>query len=156
MPYCRKCGKKIETEDTLCDDCRNAELIFGEAASPGRPADAGSRMDGFPKALISAILGGTALVVMLIFLMMSAEYRVIGGGWTDEAIALFVLGIIFAVGGIIVAVIFGVKSIAKFVDSKRRGKVRPIATLVCGIGGCVASAATTVYLLVAVLVLALL
>lgn len=145
MPYCRKCGKWIETEGDLCDDCRNAELIFGEAPLPERRADSGSRMDGFPKALVSAILGVTAALIVSIVNVLMAGYLI--AGKLPAVSVILSLGTVAAVGAIIVSVLFGVKSIKKFVDNKNRGKVRPIATLVCGIGGCASSGVALMYLI---------
>lgn len=166
MPYCKKCGKWIASENGLCDDCRNAELIFGEfstpaspevpfaPAAPAAPADPGTRMDGFPKALTSVIVGVASFIILLVFYMLAAVSLGASGGDVDTAIALLVVGSLLAVAGIVVSVIFGVKSIMKFVDSKRRGKIKPIATLVCGICGCAASAVTAFYLFIEILVLA--
>ncbi len=166
MPYCKKCGKWIASENGLCDDCRNAELIFGEFSTPASPevpfapaapvapaTDPGTRMDGFPKALTSVIVGVASLIILLVFYKLAAVSLGASGGDVDTAIALLVIGSLLAVAGIVVSVIFGVKSIMKFVDSKRRGKIKPIATLVCGICGCAASAVTAFYLMIAAILL---
>lgn len=36
MPYCRKCGKKIENDDGYCEECRNRDLIFGSYETSGQ------------------------------------------------------------------------------------------------------------------------
>lgn len=151
MPYCKRCGKFVQTEGDLCEDCRNSELIFGEfptTGAPVAPADPGTRMDGFPKALVSVILGVVSFIFAIVtYVLMSAF---IAGGL---GVAFPIIFGILTVGGIVVSVIFGVKSIVKFVDSKRRGKVKPIATLVCGIVGCASSALAVLYLFLAVILL---
>ena len=154
MPYCRKCGRRIETEDELCENCRNAELIFGEAPFSEKPVDRGNRMDGFPKALASIILGVAAIVIAVV--NMALIGIVLAGGGVGSAIGLGVFGILLSLSGIVVSIIFGVKSIVKFVDSTRRGKIKPIATLVCGICGCVASAIAVIYVIVTIPIIAIL
>ena len=36
MPYCRKCGKRIENDDGYCEECRNRDLIFGSYETTGQ------------------------------------------------------------------------------------------------------------------------
>lgn len=168
MPYCTRCGKPVQTEGDLCEDCRNAELIFGEFSTPRSPetpaappaseapavpvdpADPGTRMDGFPKALTSVILGVVSFILSIV------SYVMTGLGMMGWRIVFPILFLLLSVGGVVVSVIFGVKSIMKFADSKRRGKIKPIATLVCGICGCASSGLAALYLFLDLLFLAML
>lgn len=139
MPYCRKCGKWIETEDLYCDDCRNAEIIFGDVLPPEKPVDRGSRMDGFPKALASTIVSAAVFIIMIVCFVLSA---------VDGSVAFYILGIMISLGGSIVSIIFGVKSIVTFANNAKQGKLKPIATLICGIVGCAMSGIDLLYLLI--------
>lgn len=165
MPYCRKCGKPTnEAPDGLCDNCRNAELIFGDGTFTEKPVE-GSRMDGFPKALTSVIVSVVSFIIVLVIYVTvySAAYMKLldytGVPLTsllnDTEIALIVVGYVCALGGVILSVVFGAMSIAKFVDSKRKGKVKPIATLVCGIVGLAVSATTALYMFLTIILLSL-
>ncbi len=193
MPYCRKCGKQIETNDEYCEECRNQELIYGNgeatqqsqayqpeqpyqqqyqpeqpyqqpyqqqqpygqqfyqqpeqpyqqqpygqpASQPEQPKENSGRMDGFGRALASAILGTVASILMLAgfyTVLFALEFAV------DEAgkIALAVSGwvyIIISVAPIVLSIVFGIKSIKTFSINKKEGKAKPIATLILGIAG---------------------
>ena len=162
MPYCRKCGKQIETNDEYCEECRN-QSIYGNGGTTqqqsrdyrheqfyqqqfyqqpcgrqdSRPEENNGRMDGFGRALASAILGTVASILMLAgfyTVLFALEFAV------DEAgkIALAVSGwvyIIISVAPIVLSIVFGIKSIKTFSINKKEGKAKPIATLILGIAG---------------------
>lgn len=122
MSYCRNCGKEIDSNEELCETCRNRALILDEGISSvdTTKKQNGGHMDGFVFALWSCILG-TLSVFFSYFII------------------LFPLISIIMIAQIVISIVFGVRSINQFVENKRLGKTKPIATLVCGIVGCVSS-----------------
>ena len=153
--YCKKCGKKLDYDGDLCEECRNRELVYGDeekkaeaettsttydpfdeppigvnpASGYGNSAyvpDNGDRMHGFGKALTAAILSEVAVV----------------------SVALGVFLILATIAMAVISLVFGIQSIKTFVADKNAGKVKPIATLVCGIAGVVAAAVALFVLVV--------
>ncbi len=149
MPYCRKCGKEIEQDTGLCEDCRNRELIFEEYEQEPvaideankfeteQPAQSSGRMFGFGKALASAIVG----VVSVAFAYIATALALLG----EEGVAGCAVCLTFSIVGAIVSLTFGIISIKTFIQKKNEGEIKPIATLVCGIVGCAMTATAGVW-----------
>lgn len=97
--YCRKCGKQVNGNEELCEECRHNELVFGEeqkraqqtnanaynnananayynGASARQPAVNENRMLSFPIALTGTILGVFAYIFMLMSLIYMGKYAV--------------------------------------------------------------------------------
>lgn len=64
--YCKKCGKEIDYEATICRECEEAEAVSSEVTAEVAAAEAAAvqaanvpsnRMKGFGKALAGAIIG---------------------------------------------------------------------------------------------------
>ena len=165
--YCKKCGKKLDYDGDLCEECRNRELVYGDeqkkaetettstaydpfddppiGANPSRgynnaayvpETENGDRMHGFGKALAAAILGDLA-----------AAFSYIGIYVCLFSVALGVLTVLATIAMSVIALVFGIQSIKTFIADKNAGRVKPIATLVCGIAG-VATAAIALFILV--------
>lgn len=134
--YCTRCGKQIDYDATVCNECAAREAAenaaknstvtnifeeqggFGVAHSaPIAPTGENTRMRGFGAALTGVILS----FVGLIFCML--------GGVDEEAFGLIIIGI----GMLIASMILGAISLGRFFSTKREGKPVPIATLVMGI-----------------------
>lgn len=132
MAYCKKCGRMTDGSSELCENCRNEELIFGDetATATEVPIDdykkKVGRMDGFGKALTSAILGNVANSILGSGLGLSS-------GSSD--VTFLVISFVIALAPMIIAIVFGIKSIKTFVHNKRMGLAKPIATLILGIVG---------------------
>lgn len=144
MPYCRKCGKEIEQDTGLCEDCRNNELIFEEYEQ--EPAtinevneletkqreQSNGRMFGFGKALVSTIVG----VVSVVFAYIATVFVLLD----EQGVAGYAVCLTFSIIGAIISLALGIISIMAFIRKKKEGAPKPIATLVCGIVGCVMAA----------------
>ena len=133
--YCTRCGKEIDYNATVCNEClakEAAEKAAKESAATNifdepdgfstaytAPAASGenTRMRGFGAALTGVILS----FVGLMFCLLGSE---------DESVfGLIIVGM----GMLIASMILGGISIGKFVSTKREGLPVPIATLVMGI-----------------------
>lgn len=132
--YCTKCGKEIEGNAVLCDDCLNAELVFEEENSqsvqsaPVEEPKEGDRMLGFKKALLSTILGGVS------FLFADLSFSLL------KVIAACGVFCGLSVALAIPSLVLGIQSVKVFIKAREENKVKPIATLVCGLVGIVNSA----------------
>ena len=164
--FCQKCGKKLDYDGDLCEECRNRELVYGDeekkaetettsttydpfdeppigvnpASGYGNSAyvpDNGDRMHGFGKALTAAILSEVAVV-----------FAYLGIYACILSVALGVFLILATIAMAVISLVFGIQSIKTFVADKNAGKVKPIATLVCGIAGVVAAAVALFVLVV--------
>lgn len=119
--YCKNCGKELDQETELCEECKAKE-----AESPA--ADYNPRMEGFKPALWGAIFATVSVIV-----------AAIGGvllysGWLGA-----IIGLLFIAAAITLAVpalILGIRSIKVFVHQKNAGQKVPIATLILGIATC--------------------
>lgn len=154
--YCTKCGKWIDYEATVCNECRAAEEVASAAAenreAEPRPdvsdmftpapfeIDPKNRMFGFGKALTSAILGFFGFLFSYIALV--AGIIEPGAG-----IVLFILGL----PPTIISIIFGIQSIKAFKKRSANGCAKPIATLVLGIHGVALGATAAFFLLIALI-----
>jgi hypothetical protein len=146
--YCKKCGKYIDYEADVCNECKEAENAqeevkdenaynpFEETVAPA-PADAGNRMYGFGKALASNIIGFFNMFLMAFGIALAAVYPPLG-----------IVILLASVAGFVISLIFAIKSIKAFVKRCREKCAKPIATLVLGISGLEAVFAQTIYFIV--------
>lgn len=129
--YCTKCGKELDHDGTLCDDCRNEELIYGDNAVDSYVeevfAQNGSRMSGFGKALTSTILGFIGIILSMVALAMAEEY--------DAIVSIIVM--FFIIAPFIIGLVFGIKSVKRFVAACKEDQVKPIPAFVLGLVGLV-------------------
>ena len=141
--FCTKCGKQIDYNSTVCNECVRAENSFFDASqqyntypqppivepTPEKPK--GSRMVGFGGALAAMIIGDLAIV----FAIMSIAYLM------TDVIVSYALFYVFIVGAFVMSIfslVLGIRAIRVFV----RSSPKPIATLVLGIGGILGTVAT--------------
>ena len=150
--YCTKCGKQIDYDAEVCNECKAAETARNEndynpfeEPPIGVPTDADNRMFGFGKALASTIIAVVNLIFSFIAMAVSLEEP-------DAGIVLILMGIAMFV----VSLIFGIKSITTFKRRCRENCAKPIPTLILGIVGIVVSATAAMYLFVALCVVAVL
>lgn len=154
--YCRKCGKQIDYDAPICNECRDAEIFFGDSSNKDFSQPIGDRKEGFGQALASTIIGAITFFISLIAMTIitiaieEITYGYNGGG----SIGISIFLAVSCLGGAIPAMIFGIKSIKCFIAAKRDGRIKPIATLVCGIVGLVLSALTIFYVLLTFLMCA--
>ena len=162
--YCKKCGKYIESDATICTECQDAEAMFSAPAYPQyssevytqpisqpmqQPTTQGRVMDGFKPALISTILAyvasnilaGLLELVMMLFVpaeelseFFSFSFFSFEAGGA-AAIALIVLLSLAAIGMSIPSIVLGAKSISFFKERKQAGYKKPIPALILGIYG---------------------
>ena len=94
-------------------------------------------MDGFGRALASAILGTVASILMLVgfyIVLFALEFAVDDAGKLGLATLEWSF-ILISVAPIVLSIVFGIKSIKTFSINKKEGKAKPIATLILGIAG---------------------
>lgn len=151
--YCRKCGKQLPGEQTLCDECKLKEI-------GAKPEQANTnRMYGFAKALIGMLLGIVGDVLSAIACsVVSIAYltALIGGNAYYHFTVLIntVWGLtILSIPLLIVAMVFGVQSIKAYSRIQQQGGVKPIPTLVLGIIAVVAAALSILMVLGSLLML---
>ena len=181
--FCTKCGKQIDYNSTVCNECVRAENSFFDASQqyntypqppivePTPAPKKGSRMVGFGGALASAILGEIAAAFAIIALLfgfggfvdaLTAAILADGAEAFGEIAFLFsdvsddLLGFcaFFVIGAIVMGIIAIVKG-AKSIKVFRESSPKPIATLILGLVGIVGAVLTFVYLLYVVFVIML-
>lgn len=155
--YCRKCGKQIDYDAPICNECRTAENVFDALSNNGFSQPIGDRKEGFGRSLTSTIIGGITFFLSLISMAIIsvALQEITYGYYSGGSIVISIFLSVSCLGGAIPAMIFGIKSIRCFIVAKNDGRIKPIATLVCGIVGLVLSALTMFYVLLTFLMCAL-
>lgn len=138
MSYCVRCGKKLEDDSGLCEDCRKqqqnqtTEIAHSEVtvnqvtATEEQPS---GRMDGFGRALTSVILSHACMAISLVLFWVVT---------LKEGFCLLLL--LGSIAPQIISLVFGIKSINVFKRNKREGNAKPVATLVLGIVGTIGGA----------------
>lgn len=133
--YCKKCGKYIDYNASLCHECQDAEILFSKPQTMETPVYKGSRMDGFGPALTATILSFFGFVfsyAAFMFIEMSASG------------AKLIILVLLALGLGIPAIVLGAKSISLFKENSSAGMVKPIPTLILGIVGLAYGACTAI------------
>ena len=153
--FCTKCGKQIDYNSTVCNECARAENSFFDASQqyntypqppivePTSESKKGSRMVGFGGALASAILGYIAMAFALFAFMFW-----FGVTFVDEMVAFMFFFCVSALVMSIIAIVNGAKAIKVF----RESIPRPIATLVLGIVGVAGAVGTYILLAYSVMI----
>lgn len=141
--FCVRCGRKIEYNSIVCNECSGKQDFFVEEA-PKPIVDKGPRVSrnlGLGRGIAGAVLG----YIAIIFSMMGMIYSMLGAfitGLADTAKADFdivIVGDVFFMVGIafvLISLIFSIISLSKGVKSVKLFKTsrpRPIATLILGI-----------------------
>ena len=161
--YCRKCGKEIDYDSPFCKGCEEKFLNMTdekpfkvilaqeEQAKGEQQPLQGSRMDGFKKALTAAILGEVSVILFIFlapFSMVLLETSMLFfdgtlmGALISILFGFLAVGVLLANIPAIFAIKYGIQSIKCFINAVREKRVKPIATLICGIVGVVWSAET--------------
>lgn len=141
--YCRKCGRQVADDQPLCEECRRQETGVSEI----KPEEVNTnRMYGFTKALVGTILGVAAYIFSTVACLIvdSAYISAVSGGsvyynFTSLVNTSWAMMII-SIPMLIIAMVFGVKSIKMFNRIKQQGGVKPIPAFVLGIVAVVSSA----------------
>ena len=160
--YCRNCGKQIECGE-LCNECAQSpeannnsqyqqqygyqqqqygyqqqyayqQNNYGNSYYQNTLPDPQNRMYGFGKALTGTILG--AFGCIWVYLLFSIAIEELEYGYYDAELILgcWILSF-FALPFIVISLVFGIMSITTFVSRSKANCVKPIATLILGIGG---------------------
>ena len=133
--YCKRCGKFIDYQADICNECAGATQSAAApveyqqtACDPQQSQEMqGSLTTGLGKAIASAILG----TVGQFFIGMALGFlgiQLVGPGVT---LVLAMMGI----GLSIPALIMGISSMRCFFEEKNAGRKKPIPTLIIGIYG---------------------
>lgn len=144
--YCKNCGKKIEYDANVCYECQRDEILFGQSVNAvethknTEPCSIKEeKIDtGIGKAIAGVILGGMGLFSSWFAFMFAMVASMSSGFFGDIYAVERVLAIVFAIIGIvpsIIGIVFGLKSIRRFIKIKNESDERPVATLVLGIVG---------------------
>lgn len=145
--YCSRCGKQIDYDAIVCNECRakeeaeklasqnqTAEQPVSAPAVPVQPAQGYYQQaqtvnsnqpidDGKGKAIAGVVMGGIAAFLSIFAVYITMIYFAIG--FVVFCIPTTVLGIL--------AVVNGAKSIKQFTYVKNHGGSKPVGTLVMGI-----------------------
>lgn len=151
--YCKRCGKFIDYEADICNECaaeQNA-AIQAEAFGTQPQVKEGSMKTGLGRAIAAAILGTVALLFIEIALVImemgsmdlyfESDLFYAAEAMVEVGAGMFVL-LILAAGCAIPSLILSIKSIKTFKAEGAQGRVKPIPTLVLGIYGVVNAAAS--------------
>lgn len=174
--FCRKCGRLLEEDSTICPDCDVASVEAVEFSPVGAdvvsgvnaPVNKGSRKAGLGLGIAAAVLGFVGFIFTYFAVMYMAgiameldsyAYSYYGGIAEEELLAMCVGGLFVGVLGlacVIPALILGIISLVRAIKQKKRGQVLPIPALALGIAACVfAALAVLMFLLSGLMVVAL-
>ena len=154
--YCKKCGKKLDYESDICNECaQNDEFFSAEpiiepapqpqpapvyaepvaAPAPAAPIDpTNTRKYGIGKAITSIILGFVGYIISYLVLTVLTAIMESPGAPEIESPALMFF-VFVSLGLAIPSLILGIKSIITFIKRAKGGYVKPIPTLILGIIG---------------------
>lgn len=166
--YCIKCGKQIGDSGMMCEECLQNDLIFGEEesktaqpvqpvqhtenAAVNRESEKENRMFGFKPALLSTILGTLGVVFIFVawgcayILMFNDSYAALRA--YRPALILSWIMFVFSLPCMVVALVYGVKTLKSVIRVKKEGGVLPIPALVLSISAVVMAAVTATFVLV--------
>lgn len=135
--YCKNCGKYLENDAVYCDDCLK-EINNESACEQNAQVDMGKVTDGLGKAIAGGVLGtvGLVLSILAFIFCVSAFIIAVELGYNEEYYNCYWLCITYAIAclpGLILGLIFGIKSIKLFFNAKRLGKKKPFPALFVGI-----------------------
>lgn len=152
--FCNRCGKQIDYDATVCNECLqeerrrmeeaqrvNAEHNANPTPYPAKEKE-GSVMTGFGKALASTIMGfvGEVFVIIalycgLILLGVSTDPSLVSTFEFEYFLGVAIMTVLISVGLAIASLILGVKSLKLALAEKKEGRKFPIPTMVLGICG---------------------
>lgn len=157
--FCRKCGKRLDGEATICPEC--AEWAQVQLPTAGAaPVDRGSRKKGLGLGIagaVTAIVGFILTYFALVYMsMLITELSLALEDPTlmiveAEVCAACYGGIVIGALGVVCAIpafVLGILSIVRAVKQKKRGQVLPIPALVLGIVATVFSALALLFFLI--------
>lgn len=177
--FCTRCGKKLDYNSIICNECLQAEGgFFNEPpkASADRPlenedtliiqaqnqnyssdtvtvestpAQRGSRMKGFLGALLSFIFSIVSTLISIMVLYFSALNMGISMAFGDYSSAIIGLITMIFITVAIVLCIFSIILGIKSTITFKRSSPKPIATLILGILGLEGSIVAIVYAILA-------
>ena len=140
--FCTKCGKKIDYDAVVCNECVRAESFFVEEVKnpvvEEKPKT--SRSLGIGNAISGAVLGYVALIFSAIgmcYSIFGVMAFTIGIAEGPEDILIigetfFAIGVVFGLVGLIMSIVSLKKGIAS-IKLVKKSSPKPIATLVLGI-----------------------
>ena len=140
--FCSKCGKKIDYDAVVCNECSGNQSFFVEEVQKPTMEEKPktSRNLGLGGAIAGAVLGYIALIFSAIgmcYSMVGVIAFIIGTAEGPEDILMigetfFVVGIVFGLVGFIMSIVSLKKGIAS-IKLVKKSSPKPIATLVLGI-----------------------
>lgn len=151
--YCKRCGKFIDYQADVCNECAQAELGVQPVPAQAQPQaveQEGSVTTGLGKSIAAVILGifgfafvyGALIVVSEMGMYADFDYGYgYASGVSYEALAaILMVFTMISVGLSIPSLIMSIASVKTFVNEKNAGRKKPIPTLIIGISGIVYSA----------------
>ncbi len=131
--YCKRCGKFIDYQAEICNECAAAQRVAPASVQTQAPVEQGSAVTGIGKGITSVVLGsfGQFFVGILIGLLSESLY------YADGPMVVLSMTII---GLSIPALILGISAMKTFFAEKSAGRKKPIVTLILGIYGLATSA----------------
>lgn len=151
--FCTQCGKEIEN-GTICEECAEKLSLMKETTSlneengetpvvfveqPTIQAPVGNRKAGLTKAIVGAVIGFIALMIVSIgsgLLSGALELAALGEISVQDYDIIFGLSMVVSVVGLLACIptiILGIASIKTFLREKRETNTKPLATLIVGI-----------------------
>ena len=140
--FCSKCGKQIDYDAVVCNECSGNQSFFVEEVQKPTVEEKPktSRSLGIGNAISGAVLG----YIALIFSAIGMCYSIVGViafiiGMTEGpedplriGVAFLAIGVVFGLVGLIMSIVSLKKGIAS-IKLAKKSSPKPIATLVLGI-----------------------
>ena len=140
--FCSKCGKKIDYDAVVCNECSGNQSFFVEEVQKPTVEEKPktSRSLGIGNAISGAVLGYVALIFSAIgmcYSIVGVIAFIIGIAEGPEDIliiggAFLAIGVVFGLVGLIMSIVSLKKGIAS-IKLVKKSSPKPIATLVLGI-----------------------
>lgn len=140
---------------TLPEYGYNPNYSSAQNYEPAKEKPKGSRTEGLGGAIASAILGEVAFVLSifaLVFAELTAGFEYSSTSYMGGVTKVFIILTLIAMA---FSIFLGIKSIVRFARAKRENRLKPIATLICGIAGVAMNAVALLYLFLSVVLVTL-
>ena len=144
--YCYKCGKYIETDETLCPECKAKEnkvepqvIVVEEVITPPQSS---VKKPSNKYGIASFVLADRAVIPVFVALRASVQYNMI----TTLVVSAVIAGLM-----IVASLLLGIFQIKEFVSAGKDKRKRPVPGFVMGLIGIFDTALVSFMLLVSCL-----
>ena len=133
MSYCIKCGKQLDDNSGVCEECQNEEIKIDKSSPLVKIVlkryELPGKMDCFGVSLAGAIIVQLLPIALLITYILRQ----------DNKYVLALLSLIVDVLAIVAVIIIGIVSINAYAYNRRKRRAKPVAALTLSIFNLVSS-----------------